>query len=276
MRRSLFVLALCSLLFACSDSTGPGEDGKVAVRFEIARTPGSASVSPADALAAAPSAAQSIRLEGRNGALTLERIALIVDELELEGEGDACSTRGGRDDDDEDEDDGDGDRRECEFQARGFLLDLPLDGTGITVASDLIPNGTYDELEFKVADVEFDDDGRVIGMLAAEVRSLFPNWPSRASAMVQGVFEPAEGGAARPFQVFLDADLKVEMDLNPPLVITDDDASREIVVEVHPELWFRRFDGSVLDLSGLDFERTGWVVRLDPFGKGFRRGQDDD
>jgi hypothetical protein len=49
-----------------------------------------------------------------------------------------------------------------------------------------------------------------------------------------------------------------------------------IVVEVHPELWFRRFDGSLLDLSALDFDRTGRIVRLDPFGRGFRHGRDDD
>jgi hypothetical protein len=271
MKRSHFTLALCSLLSACSDSTGPGEDGQVAVRFEVARTSGSASVSPSDVLAgAASSAAQSVRLEGRNGSLTLERIVLIVDELELEGRGEAC----GRGDDDDDDDHGSA----CEFEARGFLLDLPLDGSGITVASELIPNGIYDELEFKIEDVEFDDDDdrRVIGMLEAEVRSLFPNWPSRASAMIQGFFEPAGGGAARAFTVFLDAELTVEMDLNPPLEITDDGASRVIVVEVHPELWFRRFDGSVMDLSGLDFAKTGWVVRLDPFGSGFRRGHDDD
>jgi hypothetical protein len=94
--------------------------------------------------------------------------------------------------------------------------------------------------------------------------------------MIQGFFEPVGGGESRSFRVFLDAELKVEMGLNPPLVISDDGASRVITVEVHPELWFRRFDGSVLDLSGLDFERTGWVVRLDPFSRGFRRGSDDD
>ena len=121
-----------------------------------------------------------------------------------------------------------------------------------------------------------DDDSRVISMLTAEVRSQFPNWPSRASAMIQGNFEPAGGGVARTFRVFLDAELEVEMPLDPPLVVMDGDASRVITVEVHPELWFRRFDGSVLDLSGLDFDRTGWVVRLDPFGRGFQRGDDDD
>jgi hypothetical protein len=223
-----------------------------------------------------------LRVAGRNGALVLERVVLIVDELELEGHGEECR-RDGEDgdidarDDDEDDDHG----RQCQFEAGGFLLDLPVDGSPITIASELIPDGVYDELEFEVEDVELDEpkDNRknqVISLLAAELRSRFPDWPARASALLEGTFEPVGGGAARPFSVFLDAELKVEMELEPPLVITEEGPSRVITVEVHPDLWFRRIDGSVVDLSAFDFETTGWVVRVPLFERGFRRSHHDD
>jgi hypothetical protein len=259
------------------------DEGNVAIRFAVTPSGSSASSSSMTAFATAPAAAaQDVEVEGRNGTLNLERVVLIVDELELEGHGEECRRDRGdsevkvRDDDDEDDKEH---GRQCEFEADAFLLDLPVDGSPITIASDLIPDGVYDELEFRVRDVELDedeDDEGVIGLLAAQLRSSFPNWPSRASALLQGTFEPAGGGAARPFTVFLDADLKVEMELEPPLVITEEGPSRVITVEVHPDLWFRRIDGSVVDLSAFDFERTGWIVRVPLFERGFRRSHHDD
>jgi hypothetical protein len=74
---------------------------------------------------------------------------------------------------------------------------------------------------------------------------------------------PIGGGEARSFRTFFDAEIKVEVDLDPPLVVSDDGASRLITIEFRPDLWFRRIDGSVVDLSGFDFARTGRVVRID-------------
>ena len=50
-----------------------------------------------------------------------------------------------------------------------------------------------------------------------------------------------------------------------------------LTIEVRPDLWFRKIDGTVVDLSRLDYARTGWVVRLDlSFDRAFRRISRDD
>jgi hypothetical protein len=279
MRRSIVVLAVSFLLAVCSDATGPDDGGNVAIRFAVAR--GASTASSAASFSVAPTpAAQSVPVEGRNGTLLFDRIVLLVDEVELRGEGAACEGAGPklRDDDegdDDDDDDGDrGRRHHCRLAADGFIFDLPVDGSGITVASDLIPNGIYDELKFRLKSVRLDDreNQRVVDLLTAELLGRFPEWPSRASVLLEGSFDPAGDGAPRPFRVFLDADLDIRMALEPPLEITDAGPSRVITVEVHPELWFRRFDGSVVDLSQLDFAKTNRIIRVDLFPSGFRRG----
>jgi hypothetical protein len=282
MRRLTLLSMVCLLLPGC-DLLGPDDGGNVAVRFAVANSSALADASSLTALAT--SGAQSLPVQGRNGTLLLERVVLLVDEVELEGHGDACERDGdrrGRDDDEaddeDDEDDEDDDHgRQCRFEAEAFVLDLPVDGSPITIASELIPDGVYDELEFEIKNIKLErEKDRVIDMLTAEVLARFPSWPSQASAMLEGSFQPAGGGDARPFRIFLDADLEVEMELEPPLVISDDAANRVITVEVHPELWFRRIDGSVVDLSLFDFERTHRVIQVDLFERGFRRGHDHD
>ncbi len=242
-------LAALALLLttACDSATGPEGTARVDIRFGTSGVAGGVSgAAPASGISA-----RGLVVQGTNGILDIEEVRLIVAELELEGDDDACESAGQGDD--------------CaEFEAPAFFLDLPLDGGRVTVATDDVPLGLYDELEFEVEDLEDDDAGdlAVIQRIFNEVRSEFPDWPEEASMLVTGTFTPT-GGQPVAFRVYFEAEIEVEMELSPPLRISEEGASRSVVVEVRPEAWFLRPDGTVLDLSRFDFDRTGAVVEFE-------------
>ena len=223
LHASLLLASLAVLPSACSDGTGP-EDGTGVSLRTVGAVQG-----------------QELVVTGTNGTLRLTDIRLIVDELELEpADGEACAGP-------------------CaEFEARGFLATVPVDGTPLNVARADIPDGRYDELEFEVDDLADDDDGPAeLQDLRNTVRALFPDWPAEASMVVIGTFHPI-GGAAIPFRAYFDADIEVELEFSPPLRVEGE--ARSIVVELLVDRWFKRADGTVRDLSRDDFPSTGRVV----------------
>lgn len=159
-----------------------------------------------------------LSVEGTNGTLTITELAFIVEEFELEG------TQGTED-----------------FERDATFLDALLAGPVIAVSSREIPPGRYDELEFDIQDVDDDDE------VLSEIRVAHPDWPEDASIRVAGTFQP-QGGDAREFVVYLAAEVEIELDLVPPLVIEELE-EEVLLVTLAPGLWFTRGDGSVLDLS---------------------------
>jgi hypothetical protein len=200
-------------------------------------------------------------IDGTNGSLTINEIRLIVDEVELHLADDSCDDDGfdgsGSDDFDDDCD---------EFEAPPRFLDLPLDGEPIEAVAATIPPGTYDEIEFEIEDLDDDDDGEraaAIALLRAEIVTEIPDWPRKASALVTGSFTPI-GADPIEFRVFLEAEIEVEMDLVPSLVVGDDgSASRSLTVDVRPDHWFVRADGSVLPLHLFDHSVTGDLLEIE-------------
>lgn len=266
--RSVAALLVATLvLAACGDDVaGPDGAGQVAVRFT---TSGGAAAGASYSLHAGGA---PLVIVGSNGTLTITEMRMIVAELELEREDDSddCDTSGS----------GNG----CEeFEAPASFVTLPLGSGAVTVATGTVPPGTYHELEFEVEDIDFDDDDedqQQIQAVAAAVRAAFPEWPENASLVVIGTFTPT-GGSPQPFRVFIEAEIEVELDLVPPLVIDAAGASREITVELLPASWFKRADGQVVDLSQFDFAATGKVPEFEleiesRFDTGFRAEVDDD
>jgi len=249
---SIILLAGLSVL-ACSDSTGlDGESGLTTVGFATrSATGGGAGVS-------VPGPGLSIlAVEGTNGTLDITSVFLVVDELELEGSDDACL----KVDDDDDPDDEPGEAFEdcAEFETGPFLLALPLTGDGIVqVATENVAVGSYSAFEFEVEDVELDEEGDddeeadELIALRDDLRAVHPDWPDEASMVVEGTFTPADGGEARTFRTFVEAEIEIEMPLVPPLVVVADEQV-EITVVLDPAMWFTRGDGSLIDLSVHDF-----------------------
>ena len=155
----------------------------------------------------------------------------------------------------------------CEdFEARYFFVDVPLTGAPVTVVQQDIPAGMYDGLEFEVNDVEVDDDedddASLIAALFTQVRAVFPDWPEKASMVVVGSFTPT-GESAVNFRTYFEAEIEVEFDLFPPLEVTEEGLSRSIVIQLSPDVWFRQGDGTVMDLSQLDFPTTGELIEFE-------------
>lgn len=80
--------------------------------------------------------------------------------------------------------------------------------------------------------------------------------------VVTGTFTPT-GGAPQNFTVFFDADIEVEMDLVPPLVIdATGTASRTITINLDPALWFQA-NGQVLDLSSFNGQTLEFEAEIE-------------
>ena len=269
MSRIPVVATVLILASAACDSMGPEPDASVAIRF-IATPSGGATL-------AANGAGSELDIVGSNGTLRLTDIHFIVDEFELEQDEDACEAelrfRGAAhpDDDDDDPDDA------CEeFEAGPFFVALALGGE-VTVVEQDVPPGTYTRLDFEVEDVDFrddddddDDHGVGEGSLLQAIRTAgFTEWPDKASMVVTGSFTPVSG-PARPFTTFFEAEIEIRKRFEPPLVVTDEQTT--ISIEVDPSMWFLRPNGTVVDLSAFDFERTGRLVEFEvEMRDGFRR-----
>lgn len=237
MKRALLLLAALPVMWGCADSTGPTEPANVAVRFTAnADASVSASLAPMNATGDHVASTGAITLAGSNGTLVVEDIRLIVSKLELERSGIECEA--------EEDDDN------CEkFEGGPFLVNL-LDGTAEEVVTAIVPAGAYEEFEFKVEDLELDDDeddesdSAALEALLGQMRQSYPEFPGNASAVVHGTFD------GQPFTVYLDAEVEVEREFAVPFRVPEDGA---ILVNLDPGSWFMA-GGEVVDLVALDGE----------------------
>lgn len=252
-----------ALVAACDDTTGPA-DGATELSVAFAVQSGAQATFSGTGI-------QNLEISGSNGTLVIDDLRLIVSEFELEAEDeganfdDAC----GDDDDASDEDD-------ClDFHFPPFLLDVPLTGGIVEVGSADVPPGVYEELEFETRGLDDDEDddetdrARVL-QLINELRATYAGFPETASMVARGTFTPT-GGAARPFVVYFDAEVEVELEFEPPIVLPAADGSA-LVVDLRPDLWFRAGE-QVVDLSQWD----GRFVELEfEMERGFEKVEFDD
>ena len=253
-------------LAACSDSTGTDAPGQVQLRFGVA-SGALALKAPAAGLA---QAGGTLAVAGDNGSLSITSIRVVLDKFQLRGVHDQpCTGTAGSSDDDGADDSG-----ECEFDAGPLFLDLPLDGSQLTVATGTVPPGTYAHVRFRVKDIDAndddddaddDDDDAAEAAVFAQVRAQFPDWPTKASMRVTGTFTPT-GGAPRPFSAYLDAEVRLLLPISPPLTVAEGASANQVSVLLDPAVMFR-VGSNVLDLSQV----TG-VLKIE-FRDGVFRGE---
>lgn len=250
---AMFVLA------ACDDGTGVDGPQNVSVAFQVGADAPLAGPAAAPGPAGAP--ARVISFDGSNGTLVLNEVLLIVSEAELEHVDGSCSGEGLEDSASNDDD-------YCpDFEVGPRLIELPLDGSQIEAFDGLIAPGIYKELEFEIEDLEDDEESAAeraaIEALRAEILTMVPDWPRKASVYVTGTFQPVDG-EPEAFRVFVEAEIEIEMDLVPDLVVGDDGvATRDLLVDVRPDLWFRDGLGGVMDLRAWDYDATGELLALE-------------
>lgn len=257
-RNVLAALLAAVSLAACDDGQGVDGPGNVAVAFRAA----DGAVTSSQALSApAGSPARQVTLEGTNGTLVLDEVYMIVDEVELDTVDDDCEDSSSSNDDSSD------DGPSChDFEVGPRLVMLPLDGAPVTAFEASVAPGRYDELEFEIEHLDDDDDEEDRARaeaLRAEILGMIPDWPNDASIYVVGTFQ-ADGADAVAFRAFVDAEIEIELDLSPPLVVGDDGlGDRELVVDVRPDLWFSNGQGGVIDLTAWDYDETGRILELE-------------
>ncbi len=140
--------------------------------------------------------------------ISVEEVKLYIDEMELSGF-----------------------RRTRDFKTKNFILNIPLDGSPFKITHTEIPPGLYDELELEI---EKPEDKNNVG------DSDFWLGNRSFSLVVRGIYR-GEGFIFRS-----DEDFEIEVDINPPLSITEGQNSI-IPLIADFESWFKDSNGDILD-----------------------------
>jgi len=281
LRRYLVVTIVSGLVAACGealptslgsstgDSVDPASPGGSQPVGDASSTEGgqvsfSVAIGSSARIAAASMPAFDVELgDGAGNSLLLTRVAMVLREVELELENDnGCDdsssrgdddssgdSSGGSSDDDSGDDsdssddssnsrDDDDDDDDCEkFVAGPFLLELPLDGSVETIVTleDVTP-GVYDELEFDIHKPE-DDTSDDLAFIQQH-----PDF-RRISIRVEGDYN----GNAFVYETDLNEDQ--EVDLTPPMTVSDASNQTNVTLMVDVDSWFRRSSGTLVNPS---------------------------
>jgi hypothetical protein len=230
------LVALAGLAAACSgDSTSVKTSGS-----QLAFTTGPKLGALADA---AP-----ITINGHT--LDLSAVTITVARVELKPA--AAAVCAGDDNEGADDDrapssasaDGDhnsGGQDDCgEMKIGPTTIDLPLDGSVVTVPADAIPAGTFQELELRLAFIR-----------------------------LQGTFD------GKAFDVTVSTPVKGEIQFATPVVVTAGTAT-SITVTVPLATWFTNTDGSLLDPSKLNTTPSLMSQFVGRIGTSFHAFEDED
>jgi hypothetical protein len=210
-RRLWTVSALVAAGFvatACDDSLGSGNSDETSITFRTATSSGVASLAGA--------ALASIPVTGGGHTVDVQQVDLLFDRIKLErvhgrDARDSGNSGNGNGDSDSDSEDSDS-RNDSPFRAGATTVSLPLSGGTVSPISQLIPEGTYDELQM---------DARY--------------------ARVRGTYD------GEAFDVTIPVNARIETDLDPPFSPTDALGTPNITVNVDVSSWFKNSDGSVVD-----------------------------
>lgn len=247
----LLLTFLGSMITSCdttSTDTRQG-DGNIKLQF---KTVGSSSTKARASTNTMASEHDSLVLEGSNGTLRIDDIRFIVEKFKLEAA---------------DTDNESVEVEPEEFEAEAFWVDLPLGEDTLSLGNSAIQAGLYEELEFEVKDLDFDDEEEEgeeseQAALADSIRMVFPDWPDEASMVITGSFTPSDGDL-QLFKVFAEAEIEIEREFEPPLEVIEDNVQQVISVQINPTQWLQQEDGSVFDLSQYDWDEHGELLEFE-------------
>ena len=253
LRTGACLFCLAALFAGCDSSVGPNDRGSVSVSFAATTGPGPAM---------APGAVPLSDPFGRT--IDMGLVQIVFAEIELERvEGLEDCDAGGNDD--------------CEeIEVGPVLIDFPVDGDVVTPLSAPVPEGSFDELELEIEEPD-EDDAATTAFLASH-----PSWPPESSVRVAGTFDPADGSGAQPFDIFIQVEVEIEFDFEPPIVL-DPGSDLNITVMVDVNEWFLQEDSSLIDPRALSAdgglrERVADNIRasLEAFEDDDKDGEDED
>lgn len=239
---------LIAFITSC-DTTNTNAPGEGTVKLQFETVSGSSSSKTLLSGSTTSTAHDSLLIEGTNGTLQIDDIRFIVAEFEL------------------DPSDVDDDSTELEeFESEPFFVDLPLGDETLSLASSLIQAGLYEELEFSVENLDFEDiegeDEDEHRALADSIHAIYSDWPNEASMVITGTYTPS-GGDLQSFKVFASAEIEIELEFNPPLEVTEINMQQVLSVQINPTKWFTRSDGTVIDLTQFDWDENQQLLEFE-------------
>jgi hypothetical protein len=222
LRSTVALTALAAA--ACSTGLDANADGEVNLQLAALNS-------------AAPAASAPQRIELGSDVIVLQKVELVMREIELEGSDDFCSDSTGTPADTTSDD--------CsELEFGPMIVELPLDGDVAHAISAQVAAGTYDEIKFKIHRPE-DDTAADHAFLQAHPD--FADVSIRVTGTWNGESFTYEGQQG----------YEQEIELSPPLVLADGAADLTLSVDVGR--WFVNAAGTGLvdprlALEGLAFE----------------------
>ncbi|MFQ5536839.1 MAG: hypothetical protein ACE5GJ_05240 [Gemmatimonadota bacterium] len=153
--------------------------------------------------------------------LVLNRVAMVLREVELKKALDTDCDVGQEDD--------------CEeFAAGPMVLELPLNGSVQQVVSVQVPPDIYDQIEF---DIHKPDDDSPEDQAFLQAHPEFVD----ISILVEGTFD------GESFVFTQDLNEEQEIDLVPPLSVAEGSGPLNLTLEVDVTTWFAGVDGTLVD-----------------------------
>jgi hypothetical protein len=227
--RAVPIFLAATLVAACSDSMGPTVGEEMSLSFASVAT--SSTTALAAATVSTGAAGLSVTI-GQNE-LVISSAQVVLEDIEFESEVATCSRDSIAFADHEGGDrSGHDDCPEREVELGPVVVDLPVDGSVSTNVSLRVPNGTYDELEYELDDLD-DDSPREIDE-ARRHPDLRKN-----SIRVRGTFN------GTPFTYLSDVEGEVELAFDPPLAITE--GGFNVTIRVDLPSWFTTAQGDLID-----------------------------
>lgn len=232
--RSGLVLALG--VMGC-DSTGTNREG-VGVSF-----------STKAAVLAGPGAPSfDITMSNGGNTLVITKAQLVLREMELKLSAAATCSTGTAEDSCE------------EVQLGPMLIDLPVTDVLASPISVQIPDGTYREIEFDIR--RPGTDPADAAFIAAN-----PNF-NNVSIRVEGTYN------GTPFVFTSELDQEVQIDLNPPLVVTSGNNNATIAVDIRS--WFTNANGSLISPATANPGQPNASIVSEKIKVSLRAFEDDD
>jgi predicted small secreted protein len=192
----LVVLAAASLfIVACDSTTGPGTD--------ISRVELQMKASAGNAVKG------QVYSDKNQNTLEVQEVRFFIDELELESvQNDTL-----------------------DFEIEDFIVNLPLDGTPLSLTEAEVPAGLYDEFELEMEKPDSDD---------AINDPDFRDGTGSYSVVAKGLYN------GEAFMFRSGKDFEIEMDLQPSLEISEA-SNAVLVVSIDVESWFKNETGENLN-----------------------------
>jgi len=224
---ALFVVGIIS---SCDVANKSGVSKKVSVDMQVATLPMNK---------------LNMNTIQQTDSVALSNIKLLVRKLELKSEGEfenGQETEGQNTVQDEQGDENDqGNSDSEEFELKNQIFDLPLSGDAVSVSTGQIPAGAYSSIEVKIGPAEQGSGLQDPDLIEGDADSL------RYSMAISGTY------AGNTFTFKTHNFFKIEMALNPPVVVADTTQNVDVNLMVDPSGWFKNSQtGEFLDPTNPD------------------------